>query len=218
MYFLFSLLPFYPFLYPLAAPLNWNEIRHNKKIPKVLEKEILTAMAFYPELKNVHIQFVFKRNIRRSVMQAQPLILSLLGKRKNRIYQVQISPLFKLTHTAIPIHQLPDSVLIGWIGHELGHIMDYERRSVFNLISFGISYLFSKRYVQLAEKVADTFAVRHRLADYIIQTKRFILEHADIPQSYKDRIARLYLSTDEIVELIKQLEEERTLNYQTPVI
>ncbi|WP_134090525.1 hypothetical protein [Olivibacter sp. XZL3] len=183
----------------------------NKQIPKVMEKSVLKALSFYPELEDVHIRFVFKQNIRRSVMQAQPVPFSLLGKRKNRVYEIQISSLFKLTHSALPIHQLPDSVLIGWIGHELGHIMDYEQRSLIGIIRFGLGYVLSKKFIQHAEKTADTFAVNHQLGDYIIETKRFILDHADIPQAYKDRIARLYLSPDDIVEQVRELEETRSL-------
>lgn len=64
-------------------------------------------------------------------MQAQPIAFTLLKRKKNRVYRINISSLFKLKHTAIPIHQIPDSVMIGWIGHELGHIIDYESRNLF---------------------------------------------------------------------------------------
>lgn len=190
---------------------SFADFKKNKEIPKIIEANVLKALSYYPELQNTHIRFEFKQHIKKSVMQAQPAALSLLRKKENRIYKINISALFRLTHTAIPIHQLPDSIMIGWIGHELGHIMDYESRSTWSIIGFGISYLLSKKFIQRAELTADTFAVNHGLGAYIIETKRFILEHADIPQAYKDRIARLYTSPDEIVEQVKALEEEREL-------
>jgi hypothetical protein len=181
----------------------------NKQIPTVIEKSVLRALSFYPELENTSINFIFKKNIKGSVMQAQPLFKTLFGKRANRIYKINISALFKLTHSAIPIHQIPEDVMIGWIGHELGHVMDYENRNTFGLIAFGLSYAFSRRYLKDAEIEADTYAVNHGLGKYIVETKNFILDHAELPQSYKDKIARLYLSPDVIVEQIRKLEEDK---------
>jgi len=186
-----------------------DHFRENKKIPKVIENEILKALSFYPELERVPIDFVFKQDIKKSVMQAQPKIKTMFLARKNWAYQINISALFKLTHTAIPIHQIPSDIMIGWIGHELGHIMDYHNRTIFGMIRFGFGYLFSTKYIRQAEKTADTYAVTHGLAYYIIETKNFILNHAELPERYKQKIARLYLSPDDIVEQVRLLEEQR---------
>lgn len=183
--------------------------KNNKQIPAIIEENVLKALSFYPELADTHISFVFKQNIKGSVMQAQPVIKSLFNKKENRRYRINISSLFKLTHSAIPIHQIPDTIMIGWIGHELGHIMDYETKSTLGMAGFGISYLFSKKFVRKAEKIADHYAVGQGLAEYIVATKRFILDHAELPQDYKDKIARLYLSPDDIVEEVLRLEEEK---------
>ncbi|GAB3338982.1 hypothetical protein GCM10027299_51540 [Larkinella ripae] len=183
--------------------------RPNKTIPSVIEKNVLTALSFYPELRNTEIRFCFKQKIRSSVMQAQPVFRSLLNRRELRAYRINISAMFKLTHTAIPIHQIPDAIMIGWIGHELGHIMDYEARSNIGLVGFGISYVTSPDYVKKVERIADAYAVSHGLGHYLIETKRFILDHAELPQAYKDKIARLYVSPEEIVEQVKKLEEEK---------
>jgi hypothetical protein len=196
-----------------------DELKINKKIPAVIERQVLIALSHYPELKDVPIHFVFKKNIRGSVMQAQPVFRSLLKNRNKRRYRVNISALFRLTHTVTPIHQLPDDILIGWIGHELGHIMDYESRSNTGMVMFGYHYLRSGSYVKSVENVADTYAVNHGLGNYIIATKRFILDHAELPESYKNKISRLYLSPDAIVEQVRKLEEqkleEQKLNEQT---
>ena len=181
----------------------------NKQIPAIIEENVLKALSFYPELKDTHISFIFKKNIKSSVMQAQPVLKSLLNKKENRRYRINISALFKLTHSAIPIHQIPDDIMIGWIGHELGHIMDYETKSTFGMVGFGISYVLSDRFVKKAERIADHYAISQGLGDYIVATKRFILDHAELPQAYKDKIARLYLSPDDIVEQVLKLEEEK---------
>lgn len=185
------------------------QFAHNKKIPKIIEESVLIALSHYPELKDTKIDFVFKKDIKKSVMQAQPKINTLLSSKKKRAYQINISSMFKLTNSSTPIHQLPQNIMIGWIGHELGHIMDYQSRSLFSLMRFGTGYLFSERYIQKAERAADTFAVDHGLGFYIIETKNFILDQSDLSEKYKKKIIRLYLSPDDIVEQVRMLEERK---------
>lgn len=195
--------------------INSNDLSafaQHKKIPKIIKESVLIALSHYPELKETEIDFVFKKDIKKSVMQAQPRASTLLRNKKKRAYQINISSMFKLTNSATPIHQLPTNIMIGWIGHELGHIMDYKSRSLFSLMRFGTGYLFSERYVQKAERIADTFAVNHGLGFYIIETKRFILDQSDLPSKYKEKIARLYLSPDDIVEQVRKIEEEKSKN------
>ena len=178
----------------------------NKRIPAVIEKNVLTALSFYPELKNTSINFIFKKDLKTSVMQAQPVFTTLLRSRKNRSYRIIISSKFRLIKDELPILQIPDEVMVGWIGHELGHILDYEGKTNKQLVSFGYNYYFNSSFVKHAEMVADSLAVERGMGNYIVSTKRFILDHAGLPQAYKDKIARLYLSPDVIVEQVKVLE------------
>lgn len=183
--------------------------RQNKQIPSQIEKHVLTALSFYPELNKATIKFCFKKNIRTSVMQAQPVFTTLLQKRKHRRYRINISLNFRLIRSEMPILELPDEVMIGWIGHELGHILDYERMSNREMISFGYQYYLYPSFVKRAEMIADSLAVERGMGNYIVATKRFILDHAELPQAYKDKISRLYLSPDVIVEQVKKLEEKK---------
>ena len=186
-----------------------NVFAKHKKIPKELEANVLKALSCYPELNEAHIDFIFKNDIKNSVMQAQPVFRTLLRRKKNRRYRINISSWFKLVNAQIPILEIPGDVLIGWIGHELGHILDYEGKTNGQLVSFGYQYLLSSKYVKKAEMVADTLAVERGMGKYIIATKRFILDHADLPQAYKDKVSRLYLSPDVIMEQVRKLEEKQ---------
>jgi hypothetical protein len=192
---------------PKTGPLL-DQFKANKIIPPSIETNVLTALSFFPELTHTAIQFVFKHTIKASVMQAQPVVKSFFSRSMKRSYRINISANFNLTHTGIPIHQLPDAIMIGWIGHELGHIMDYENRSIWGMIEFGLGYVTSADFVKKAERRADTYAVQHGLGHYLVETKRFILDHAHLPQTYKDKIARLYVSPEEIVEQVRKLEQQ----------
>ncbi len=179
----------------------------NKIIPKSIAEEVAVALSHYPELKDTPIEFRFKEKIKKSFMQAQPKFTGLFKNKKNRSYFVMISESFHIENESFSISEVPSDVLIGWIGHELGHIMDYQERSGFNLIQFGIGYLTSNKFIKEAERAADTFAVSHGMGDYIIATKDFILNHAQLSKVYKDRIRKLYLSPEEILLLVEELKD-----------
>jgi len=177
----------------------------NKVIPDLLKEEILLSLAYYPELLETPIEFrILSPNIKKSVMLAQPIVNTLFKPKAERGYVIKISRYFKGDDRPLPIEQIPQEVLIGWIGHELGHVMDYLNRSVWEMLEFGVGYFFSSRYFMQAERAADLFAISHGLGDKIVATKNFILDHAHLPERYKEKIRRLYLSPEETLLLIEK--------------
>jgi hypothetical protein len=175
-----------------------------KIIPDSIEKEVKTALDFYPELNDAAIEIRFKKNIKKSTMQARPRFSSFFKSKKNREYVILISEKFKISDQEFSTKDIPSDILIGWIGHELGHIMDYQDRGKINLIWFGLKYLFSDSHIIEAERAADTHAVAQGMESYILQTKDFILNHADISPSYKSRIQKYYLSPEEIMDIVNK--------------
>lgn len=180
----------------------------NKTIPIEIYEEAKRALAYFPELEEVSIEFRFKEDIKKSFMQAQPQFSNLFKGKNERSYYIFISSKVEIEGQDFTIADIPSDVLTGWIGHELGHIMDYRERSAMGLVGFGIKYVTSKRYIKEAERVADTYAVNQGMGDYILKTKEFILNHTDLSDDYKNRIKRLYLSPEEIVVLVNEYEEE----------
>ncbi len=176
-----------------------------KTIPDNIRGVTLKALSFYPSLKNVKIDFVYNKHIRTHFMQAQPRYTTMFGHRKRRTYIIKISPKFRLKKKEIPTQELPHEVLIGWIGHELGHIMDYLRKTNLELMIFGIGYYTSKNFIITAERAADTYALNHDLGPYILATKDFILHIADMPEKYIRRKKRLYLPPEEIMMMMDDM-------------
>ncbi|MCL5129401.1 MULTISPECIES: hypothetical protein [unclassified Algibacter] len=175
-------------------------------IPEVIKKEATIALAYYPNLKNTEVEFRFKNDIKKSTMLAQPVFWSLLKTRKKRKYLVLVSRKFKISGKEFKTVDVESDILIGWLGHELGHICDYQNRNSLNLIWFGIKYAFSDNYIKEAERTADSYAVSSGMAEYILKTKHFILNNAEIEEAYKARIKKYYLSPDEIMILVKERE------------
>ncbi len=180
-------------------------IFENKVVPEAIVKEVQIALSHYPDLRETPIEFRFKKKIKMSFMQAQPKFSGLFKNKKDRSYVIMISESFHIENEEFEISEIPSEVLIGWIGHELGHVMDYQDRSGFNLLIFGIKYLTSSGFIKEAERAADTFAVNHGMGNYILATKDFILNNTHLSELYKARIKRLYLSPDEILMLVDKL-------------
>ncbi|MCX7549043.1 hypothetical protein OS188_13890 [Xanthomarina sp. F1114] len=183
--------------------------------PKSIEKEVITTLEFYPELQDVNIEIKFKKNIKKSTMQAQPKFNSFFKSKKNREYVIFISEKFKISDKNFSTKDIPSKILVGWLGHEFGHIMDYQQRSNMNMIGFGIKYLFSDNYIIEAERTADTYAVAHGMESYILKTKNFILNNSEITPSYKQRIKKYYLSPEEIMDMVNQRDDDMSESAST---
>lgn len=179
----------------------------NKNIPEELEPHIKKTLSYYPQLENVPIDFIFKDKIRKVTMQAQPRGRTLFKGKANRSYKVKMSRYLATGDSVISIEDVPNDILIGWIAHELGHIMDYRDRSAIRMIGFGIRYLTSNAFVKDSERRADIYAIQHGFADNIIKTKKYILEREDFPETYKERIIRFYISPEEVTALEEELGE-----------
>ncbi|RZT00029.1 hypothetical protein EV197_1259 [Aquimarina brevivitae] len=180
--------------------------QENKQIPVEIYDEVKKALSFYPELENITIDFEIRDTQRKSFMKAQPKFRTLLKGRRNRAYKILISKRFTVDGLTLALKDLPKDVLVGWIGHELGHIMDYKERSTLNLLFFGIKYLISGPFIRKAEYLADYHAVANGMADYILKTKHFILNHSELSDGYKERIKRFYVSPDRILLLVNELQ------------
>lgn len=192
----------------ISMPEEVDIFHENKTIPKEIAKEAKIALSYYPELEKVSIDFKFKKKIKKSFMQAQPHFLNIFSGKNNRSYNIYISTKVNIEGKSFSVEDIPSDVLIGWLGHELGHIVDYREKTAFGLIIFGLRYITSQNFIKEAERAADTYAVGHGMGDYILKTKNFILNNTDLSEAYKNRIKRLYLSPEEIVVLVNEKEEE----------
>ncbi|MEM7551280.1 MAG: hypothetical protein AAF363_16490 [Bacteroidota bacterium] len=181
-----------------------TELIDNKSIPVELKEEIVEALSHFPELKNVKIEFRFKDQIEGSFMQAQPKVASLFNTQKLRSYVINIKKHFQSEDTIVHMASLPKSVLVGWIGHELGHILDYHKKDFFSITELGIGYLLSEDYIKATELRADIHAIQHGLSDKITATKEFILNHPKLSEQYKSKIRRLYLSSEGVEEITRK--------------
>lgn len=176
----------------------------NKIIPESVKDEVIDALEYFPELEDTEIEFRFKDRIKKSTMQAQPKFISLFRNKENRKYIILMSRQIQIDEEDFTMDDIPSDVKIGWFGHELGHIMDYQERTNVDMAILGLTYLISSKSVRKVERTADTYAIGHGMGEYILKTKNFILDHSSISERYKERIRRLYISPEEVMELINE--------------
>jgi hypothetical protein len=149
-----------------------------------------------------------------STMRAQPVLNWRFWNRKRRAFRIEISTRTTLSEQ-IRLADLPASVLIGWFAHELGHVMDYIDRSGWDLLRFGMGYWLFPTHRLGAERKADIYAIEHGYANYLLATKKFILEHSDLPNAYKNRIRKYYMTPEEVRLVVAGQPDVPTLRMDT---
>lgn len=169
----------------------------------------LEALAGYPELQERKIA-VIQRSIPKTTMRAQPVFNFLFWNKRSRHYKIELND-YTYDQAMARLEQLDRDVLVGWFAHELGHVMDYLHRSALNLIGFAIGYLYFPEFRLGAERRADIIAIEHGFADAILATKKFILEQSNLPNAYRKRIERYYMSPEEVALVVNETEEEEVV-------
>ena len=170
----------------------------NKIYPNELRSEREKALSYYPDLVETHIKFRWGRFARRSFMLAQPIVSTMFGHKENRHYQIVMKKRFFIKNKQFPNGKLPSDVIVGWLGHELGHILDYRDRSTWNLMWFGILYYFSDSFIKKAEITADKNAAEHGLIKELTMAMEFSNNRAYFPMSYIQKLKHLYPSLKQI--------------------
>lgn len=185
--------------------------KKHRKLAKELEKEIKEAAKHYPELADYVILFRFSKINRQSFMLAQPRLRSLIFPKRKRQFEILINKKKFVDNAMFEDGRIPSEIIIGWIGHELGHIKDYINRSSLNLMWFGLKYSTDKKFLMKAEVDADRNAVHAGLIEYLVTSKKFGRNPKYFAQSYIDKLNSLYPSVSDVEEwdrLHKQHQEE----------
>jgi len=175
-----------------------KEFGNNKIIPENIKIEALTALSFFPELKNIKIIFTGKKI--RTTMQARPKN-DILFKRKNkRTYYVYLNN-NKGKHHSMDLGQFSYNSLVGILGHELSHVAYYSGKGSLAIAENGILYIISHSFREKFEKETDRTAIRHNLGFQLYENRVFLLTNPNITDNSKKRTRDLYLSPEEIIEI-----------------
>jgi len=190
--------------YKDSLPVYIARYGKNVDIPDSLQLPFYVALSHFPELQNARIEVKSKTMF--TTMQARPSNASIFKKRSSRRYNIYINDR-KGKDKGIPLSCLNFNARVGFFGHELAHLLDYESRSGLNLIGVGLKYSFSKKYKRHTERETDMQAIRHPLGYALYESKMCILhgDKEEVPPAYKANAREHYMSDNEILDWIRKL-------------
>lgn len=176
----------------------------NKKVPEDFEHSILAALMYFPNLEKTHINF--KKRSLTTTMAALPTVGSILRKRENRRYSILIN--HKKNRRKAPLlENVPFEARVGVMGHELGHIVDYNQKSFIRIIGNGIAYSVSNRFRRNLEHKIDRITVNRGLGDGLYAFRLYIENEAKTTERYRRFKDNIYLSSSDIAKMIENLDE-----------
>lgn len=142
-----------------------------KKFPKELEKQILTVLAYYPELGDTKI--IFRRKKRKTPLTSRPRFFDVFKGKNKRAYVITISTKTKATISPILFDNLSYNAQIGVLAHELGHIVTYKQKSSFEIM--GIAFkLLNAKFVDHFEYETDLIAIQHGMGHQLFGWSVFV--------------------------------------------
>lgn len=164
---------------------------------EAIRDAFMKVVSRYPSLKNYKI-ILKQQKIKSSTMQAQPVVgfKSLFHGIKR--YRIKLA-MYVRDSDEILVSSLPENVLVGWFAHELGHVVDYQPYTSWQMIKYGVKYVMSRKFRKTAEYSADYIAIANGFHEEIIEAKRYILENDFVNEEYKAKIQEYYMSIEDVI-------------------
>ncbi|MCC6724625.1 MAG: hypothetical protein IT258_08950 [Saprospiraceae bacterium] len=166
------------------------------------EEAIYLALAYYPELAETPIEFVFKPI--GTTMSTRPAFGSFFKRSGNRTYQIFINN--KPDFDGILFGQIPFNGRVGIVAHELAHLLDYECRSSWGLAGVGIKFL-NRRGRSSFEKTIDLLTIHKGLGWQLRDWAHCSMGGCPgATPEYQAFKRSNYLSAEEVVKEIEKLD------------
>lgn len=141
---------------------NWEsyqtEFGNNKKLPQGYEKQALLALSFFPELKNIRIDFELTNDM--TPLASRPTIWSVFRKPEKRHYLISISTKSKGILDSILLGNLNYNAQVGVLAHEISHVADYNTKNFWQFLRLGFG-LLSSSYMDKFEYNTDAICIEH---------------------------------------------------------
>jgi hypothetical protein len=182
-----------------------QNITEKRGFPRHYEGAILAALTGYPELKNTKIQF--KTDTSHPVPYGTtPDFLSYFLPASKRSYTITILEQAKGPEEKALFHNLPAECQTAVIAHELGHVVQFSRRSLPAMWMTVIMFVFPF-FKKKMERGADKLAIHHGFGDELLKQCLFLRA---IPGYIQQRpaVVKNYLSPSEIRTEIQSLQQK----------
>ena len=175
-----------------------SEFGNKKIIPAGIELECLAALSFYPELKNTDIEFRFG-NLN-FTMISKPKFRSILKEKTKRQYVIIIQRPGSSKNN-LEWEVLSFNAMVGWLGHELGHVLHYSHKSSGGILFIGVKYAVPG-YRRKMERFTDQLAIQHKLGYALYEGVHYTINLSHASEHYKNNQQKFYLHPEEIITRI----------------
>lgn len=165
-----------------------------------LKLAFYVALSHYPELHHKKISLKLKSI--KSTMQAQPSPNFIVKLKNKRGYSIFVNNNPNLT--GLNYMELSFNGLVGWIGHEFAHLIDYSSMNNRELLGFITAYIFDKRTMRRTERNADRETIKRGLGAQLLDGVAFFEKNKKVSKRYRKRKQKNYLSEEEIIVDIKR--------------
>jgi hypothetical protein len=150
------------------------------------------AASRYLEIQGLNIELRFCKTLF-FTMRASIKAISFFSK--NRIYIIKVN----LSRNDV-LPKLSDDDLVGWFGHELAHILDYEAMSNIELCIFAFKYVCNLKFRFSVEKRVNAFTYNNGFACELFGVWKKFISLDNVNKRYKNYIAKNYLPNWEAVQ------------------
>lgn len=158
----------------------------------------LIALSYYPELKDVRIEFKYSEEA--TTMAARPAPFSLFSNRK---YVILINK--KKNFKGIYLENVPFNAQIGIIGHELTHVVDYQKHNFWGVLGIYFRYSNNKRK-PLFEKEIDRATIERGLGWQLYDWATYSMRTDNgATENYREFKHTTYMQPEEIKQVISYL-------------
>jgi hypothetical protein len=143
----------------------------NKQIDERLQEQAIYALSYFPELKQIKITFKFKKS-KSGIISTRPTIGSIFRRSSNRSYIV-------IVNDSTPGRVFPlfsgggINGQVGIIGHELCHILYFQRKTGFGLLVLGVKHI-STRFMDEFENKTDSVNIMRGFGYQLMDWKTYL--------------------------------------------
>lgn len=178
-----------------AYEIQMGNKKHLHTKDKRLKLAFYVALQHYPELQHKKISLKLKSI--NSTMQAQPSPNFIVKRKIKRGYSIFVNNNSDLT--GLDYTELSFNGLVGWIGHEFAHLIDYSSMNNRELLGFITAYIFDKRTMRKTERQADKETIKRGLGIQLLDGVAFFEKNKKVSKRYRKRKKKNYLSEEEII-------------------
>ncbi len=163
---------------------------------------IQQILHFFPEISKDSVVLKYK-SIRTS-MACKPVLKEIFNKKRK--YEIIINNDPK--DVEIPFDKIPFQAKIGIIAHELGHVLDYQNKSLFQLIKTGLLYII--RNQEKYEKSIDYLTIKKGFGWQVLAWSDYAFNHSNASASYLEFKDTYYFNPKEIEAILKSDKRYKT--------